>query len=281
MVVLMSVYKNDNPEHLRLSVESILNQTYQDFLLLVGVDGSVGEDLKACLQEFERFEGAAPSTSSGQGSSKVKVFWFPENRGLTAVLNNLLEEGKKLQPKYFARMDADDISKTDRFEKQVKYLEDHPELNVIGGAIEEMDYDGKLNGKVIHYPLTHDECFRFFATRNPLAHPAVMFNAKFFDKVESYNASYKKNQDTELWYRAFKAGCQFGNLEDVVLTFRVSKDMYKRRGGKKFAKEVLKLRNEINRGLGYGLKATLFGYAYYIMAISPGWVKKFAYTVFR
>lgn len=268
MIVLMSVYKNDNPEHLRLSIDSILNQTYQDFLILVGVDGSVGEDLEHTLHKYE-------------GNPKVKVFWFPKNRGLTAVLNNLLEEGKKMQPMYIARMDADDISKTDRFEKQVKYLEEHEDLDVIGGAIEEMEYDGKLNGKVIHYPLTHDECFHFFATRNPLAHPAVMFNAKFFDKVTSYNASYKKNQDTELWYRAFKAGCKFGNLEDVVLTFRVSKDMYKRRGGTKFAKEVLKLRNEINRGLGYGMKATLFGYAYYIMAISPGCVKKFAYTVFR
>lgn len=269
IVVLMSVYKNDNPEHLKLSIDSILNQTYQDFLILVGVDGSVGEDLGRTLQHYQDTE------------PKVRVFWFPVNRGLTAVLNNLLEEGKKLQPKYFARMDTDDISKTDRFEKQVAYLEAHPELDVIGGAIEEMEYDGKLNGKVINYPLTHDECFRFFATRNPLAHPAVMFNAKFFDKVESYNASFKKNQDTELWYRAFKAGCKFGNLKDIVLTFRVSKDMYKRRGGAKFAKEVLDLRKEINRGLGYGIKATLFGYAYYIMAISPGWVKKIAYTVFR
>lgn len=268
MIVLMSVYKNDNPEHLKLSVDSILNQTYQEFLLLVGVDGAIGEELANTVRGYE-------------SNPNVNVFWFKENRGLTAVLNNLLEEGKKLQPKYFARMDADDISKTDRFEKQVAYLEAHPELDVIGGAIEEMEYDGKLNGKVIHYPLTHDECFRFFATRNPLAHPAVMFNAKFFDKVESYNASFKKNQDTELWYRAFKAGCKFGNLEDIVLSFRVSKDMYKRRGGTKFAKEVLKLRNEINRGLGYGLKATLFGYAYFIMAISPGWVKKFAYKVFR
>lgn len=268
MIVLMSVYKNDNPEHLKLSVESILNQTYQEFLLLVGVDGTISDGLSEVLHGYE-------------DDARLKVFWFKENRGLTAVLNNLLEEGKKLQPKYFARMDADDISKTDRFEKQVAYLEAHPDLDVIGGAIEEMEYDGKLNGKVINYPLTHDECFRFFATRNPLAHPAVMFNAKFFDKVESYNASFKKNQDTELWYRAFKAGCKFGNLKDVVLSFRVSKDMYKRRGGTKFAKEVLKLRKEINRGLGYGIKATLFGYAYYIMAISPGWVKKIAYTVFR
>lgn len=268
MVALMSVYKNDNPEHLRLSVDSILNQTYQDFLLLIGVDGAIGVGLADTLHSYDE-------------NPKVKIFWFEENRGLTAVLNNLLDEGKKLQPAFYARMDADDISYTDRFEKQVQYLTANPELDVIGGAIEEMEYDGFLNGKVIQYPLTHQECFDFFATRNPLAHPAVMFRAIFFDKVSSYNASYKKNQDTELWFRAFKMGCKFGNLKDVVLTFRVSKDMYKRRGGTKFAKEILKLRNEINKGLGYGLKATLFGYAYYIMAISPGWVKKFAYRVFR
>lgn len=268
MVVLMSVYKNDNPEHLRLSVDSILNQTYQDFLLLIGVDGAVGDDLADSLHSYDT-------------NPKIKIFWYTENRGLTAVLNDLLEEGKKWKPMFFARMDADDISYTDRFEKQVKYLSENPDIDVVGGAIEEMEYDGSLNGKVIQYPLSHQECFDFFATRNPLAHPAVMFRASFFDKVTSYNACYKKNQDTELWYRAFKAGCKFGNLKNVVLTFRVSKDMYKRRGGAKFAMEVLKLRKEINKGLGYGIKATLFSYAYYIMAISPGWVKKFAYRVFR
>lgn len=268
MAVLMSVYKNDNSEHLRLSIDSILNQTYHDYLLLIGVDGVIDDELADTLHSYDDYP-------------KVKTFWFSENRGLTAVLNNLLEEGKKMQPMFFARMDADDISHADRFEKQVKYLIEHPELDVIGGAIEEMEYDGLLNGKVIRYPISHKECFAFFATRNPLAHPAVMFRSSFFDKVTSYNATYKKNQDTELWYRAFKAGCKFGNLSDVVLTFRVSKDMYKRRGGTKFAKEVLKLRKEINKGLGYGLRATLFGYAYYVMAISPGWVKKLAYRVFR
>lgn len=268
IIVLMSVYKNDNSIHLRLSVDSILNQTFQNFLFLIGVDGAISKELADTLHFYE-------------GNSKIKVFWFNENRGLTAVLNNLLEEGKKMQPRYYARMDADDISYTDRFEKQLRYLNENPELDVIGGAIEEMEYDGFLNGKVIQYPVTHQECFDFFATRNPLAHPAVMFRASFFEKVSSYNASYKKNQDTELWFRAFKSGCKFGNLENVVLTFRVSKDMYKRRGGTKFAKEVLKLRKEINNGLGYGVKATLFGYAYYIMAISPGWVKKIAYRVFR
>lgn len=268
VVVLMSVYKKDDPRHLRLSIESILNQSYANFRLLVGVDGSVGEELESELKMYE-------------ANDKVVSFWFKENRGLTAVLNDLIEEGKKLNPLYIARMDADDISKSDRFEKQINYLEKHSDVDVLGGAIEEMEYDGRLNGKVIYYPLTHQQCFDFFSTRNPLAHPAVMFRASFFDKVSSYNALYVKNQDTELWFRAFKAGCRFANLEDIVLSFRVSQDMYRRRGGTKFALEVLRLRKEINKNLGYGVKAQLFAYAYYAMAVSPGWVKRFAYKTFR
>lgn len=264
----MSVYKKDNPRHLKLSVDSILNQTYNDILFLIGIDGAIGDDLKKVLLAY-------------QSNPAIQIFWFNENRGLTVVLNNLLEEGKKLHPAYFARMDADDISKVDRFEKQIKFMEEHKEFDVVGGAIEEMEYNGELNGKIIHYPLSHQACFDFFATRNPLAHSAVLFRASFFDKVSSYNTAYKKNQDTELWYRAFKAGCQFGNLSDVVLSFRVSIDMYKRRGGQKFALEILKLRKAINRDLGYGIKASLFGYAYYLMAISPSWLKKFAYKTFR
>lgn len=268
VVVLMSVYRKDNPRHLCLSIDSILNQSYTDFKLLVGVDGEVGEEL---VNELKKYE----------ANARVSVSWFQDNRGLTAVLNDLLEKGKKMQASYFARMDADDISKLNRFEKQIDYLEEHKEVDVLGGAIEEMEYDGRLNGKVIHYPLTHRQCFEFFATRNPLAHPAVVFRASFFDKVSSYNALYKKNQDTELWYRGFENGCRFANLEDVILSFRVSQDMYKRRGGVSFALEVLKLRKTINKELGYGLKAALFAYAYYVMAISPGWVKRIAYKTFR
>lgn len=267
IAVIMSLYKNDVIQYVQLAVESILTQTFKDFDFYIQYDGPISSDVDQYLSSLT--------------DERIKIQKRIENKGLAQSLNDLLSIVIQQGYEYIARMDADDISYVDRFEKQVKYLNENPELDVIGGAIEEMVYDGSLNGKVIHYPLTHQDCFNFFATRNPLAHPAVMFRSSFFDKVISYNASYKKNQDTELWYRAFKAGCKFGNLKDVVLIFRVSKDMYKRRGGTKFAKEVLKLRNEINKGLGYGLKATLFGYAYFIMAISPGWVKKFAYSVFR
>lgn len=268
IAVILPVYKNDRKSYVCMSFDSILNQTYKDIHLYVGVDGYVNDDLAICLKKYEEKE-------------NVSIQWFPENRGLAIVLNELLDICFKEGYEYIARMDADDVSKSDRFEKQINYLEKHPDVDVLGGAIEEMEYDGRLNGKVIHYPLTHQQCFDFFSTRNPLAHPAVMFRASFFDKVSSYNALYKKNQDTELWFRAFKAGCRFANLKDVVLSFRVSQDMYRRRGGTKFALEVLRLRKEINKNLGYGVKAQLFAYAYYAMAVSPGWVKRFAYKTFR
>ena len=268
ITVLFSVYNNDNPNHLRLSLDSMLNQTYNDVMVLVGVDGPVNNQLRKTLTEYEN-------------NTNISIFWFEENRGLAAVLNNLLTKSSSLGASFIARMDADDIAKLDRFEKQVKFLEDNPTIDVVGGAIEEINYSGELIDKVINYPLTHVECYNFFAYRNPLAHPAVMFRPSFFEKVSSYNTSYKKNQDTELWLRAFKSECLFANIPDIILSFRVSDDMYKRRGGNIFAKEVLKLRLEINKELGYGIKADIFGYCYYLMAISPSFVKKVAYKLLR
>lgn len=268
IAVLFSVYNNDNPIHLRLSLDSMLNQTYNYIMVLIGVDGPINNQLRKTLKEYE-------------SNANITIFWFEENRGLTAVLNNLLTESSAFGASFIARMDADDISKLDRFEKQVKFLEDNPTIDVVGGAIEEINYSGESTDKFINYPLTHLECYNFFAYRNPLAHPAVMFRPSFFEKVTSYNAFYKKNQDTELWYRAFKAGCKFANIPDVILSFRVSDDMYKRRGGAKFAKEVLKLRLQINSDLHYGFKANIFGYCYYLIAISPGFLKRVAYKLFR
>lgn len=268
VAVLLSVYKKDRAEFVCRAIDSVLNQSYDNIVLIVGVDGLVESDLLVLLEEYEK-------------RPNVKVLWRKENRGLAAILNDTLDEAKACGAEYYARMDADDIAKLNRFEKQISFLEENSEIDVVGGAIEEIDENGVRNGKIVKYPLTHDECFKFFAIRDPLAHPAVMFRKSFFEKATSYNAEYRKNQDTELWYRGFKNGCRFANLEDVVLSFRVSNDLYKRRGGTKFAKDILNLRMMVVRGLGYGLKGRFFAYAYYLMAISPGWLKRMAYSLFR
>lgn len=271
IAVILPVYKNDKPKYLSLAVESILYQTYRDFHLYIGVDGPIGDDLNNSLEVLDR-------------QNRVCIVRFPENRGLACVLNDLLDICFNEGYQYIVRMDADDISKTDRFEKQMKYLGAHPDIDVVGGAITEIDEEGKSRGKTIVYPETPEECREFFSKRNPHAHPAVLFRKSFFDKLngKKYRPEYRQNQDTMLWYDGMMAGTKHANIPDVVLNFRITNAMFKkRRNGWAFAKKQIKDRLMINKGLGYGWKADVYGFAMFCMLVSPVWVKKIAYRVLR
>ncbi len=270
IAVILPVYKNDKVPYIKLSFDSILNQTYKSFHLYVGVDGPVGEDLASCLKEYEK-------------DARVTIEWFKENRGLAIVLNDLLDICFNEGYEYIARMDADDISMPKRLEEQMAYLQKHPEIDVVGGAIEEIDENSESRGKIIVYPETPEECYRFFAKRNPHAHPTVMFRKSFFEKAGcKYRPEYRQNQDTMLWLDGMKAGTKHANLQEVVLRFRFTNSLFKkRRNGWAFAKKQLHDRNVINKTLGYGFGATVFGYMMFCMLVSPAWLKKIAYKVFR
>lgn len=271
IAVILPVYKNDKVKYLSLAIESILYQTFRNIHLYIGVDGPVGDDLKESLRIIDRQE-------------RVSIVWFPENRGLACVLNDLLDICFKEGYEYIARMDADDISEPSRFEIQMAYMEKYPEIDVVGGAIKEIDEKGKYRNKTIIYPEGPEECRAFFSKRNPHAHPAVLFRKSFFDKLngKKYRPEYRQNQDTMLWYDGMMAGTQHANISDVVLKFRMTDAMFKkRRNGWAFAKKQFTDRLMINRGLGYGLGADVYGFAMFCMLVSPAWVKKIAYRVFR
>lgn len=270
VAVILPVYKNDKVPYIKLSFDSILNQTYGNIHLYVGVDGPVEEDLKVCLQEYERDE-------------RISVEWFKENRGLAIVLNDLLDICFKAGYEYIARMDADDISMPNRIEKQMAFLQANPDIDIVGGAIEEIDENSNSRGKTIVYPKGPKECYEFFSRRNPHAHPAVLFRKSFFEKAGcKYRPEYRQNQDTMLWLDGMSKGTKHANLQDVVLRFRFTNSLFKkRRNGWAFAKKQLHDRKIINKTLGYGLEATVFGYMMFCMLVSPPWVKKLAYKVFR
>lgn len=267
IAVLLSVYKNDRAEFLRLSIDSILNQSYKNIILYIGVDGTIGEKLYKCLEQYEQ-------------EKRVNIVYFPENRGLAVVLNDLLILCKEANIEYIVRMDADDISVPNRLANQVNYLLLHPEVDVVGGRIEEINEQSERNGKSVTYLLTHQECFKFFRYRDPLAHPAVMFRKSFFDKAKGYRNEYRKNQDTMLWFDGFMNGCIFANLDETVLLFRVTDDFYKnRRNGFKRAKKMLKDRFMINKALHYDWSAYLFSFLMFIMTLTPPFLKKFLYRI--
>lgn len=271
IAVILPVYNKDKVDYLNKAIESIAFQTYKDFHIYVGVDGPVGDEIRQYLNLIDK-------------QYKVSIIWFQENRGLACVLNDLLDICFKDGYEYIARMDADDISEHSRLEKQVKFLDEHPEIDVVGGGIKEIDENGDSRNKTIIYPETPEECRAFFAKRNPHAHPAVLFRKTFFDKLKGkkYRPEYRQNQDTMLWYDGMMAGTQHANIPDVVLNFRMTNAMFKkRRNGWEFAKKQFKDRLMINKGLGYGWNADVYGFAMFCMLVSPVWVKKIAYKVFR
>lgn len=269
IAVLLPVYKNDKIDFLQRAVDSILTQSYKNIILHIGVDGPVNEDMRKCLENF------------GGKHSNVQITYFLENRGLAAVLNDLLDICiKKEGIEYVARMDADDISIDNRIQKQLDFLISHPEVDVVGGRIEEINEQSERNGKSVTYPLTHQECFKFFRYRDPLAHPAIMFRKTFFDKAKGYRNEYRKNQDTMLWFDGFMNGCVFANLDETVLLFRVTDDFYQnRRNGFKRAKKMLKDRFMINRALHYDWSAYVFSFLMFVMTLTPPFLKKFLYRI--
>lgn len=269
IAIIMSLYRNDRIDFVKLAVESILNQTYKDFDYYIQYDGPVDADVDAYL--------------SGLKDERVRIQRRTENKGLAQSLNDLLNIVMPMGYEYIARMDADDISVVNRFERQLAYLEANSEIDVIGGAINEIDEEGNDRGKITRYPCEPDACRAFFAKRNPVAHPTVMFRRKFFEKAGwEYPTDFERNEDTRLWHEGYKHGCVIANLPDVLLNFRMTDSMFKqRRNGRAFAKSQLKLRKLIAKDLGYGAKAYVYAYAMYMLMISPSSVLKFAYKVFR
>lgn len=269
IAVVMSLYKNDTAHYVSLAVESILNQTYNNLDYFIQYDGFVQPEVDNYL--------------SALTDHRIHIYKRDENKGLAASLNELLSVVQSKDYEYIARMDADDIAVKDRFAKQIAYLETHTEVDMVGGAINEIDENSNDRGKITKYPLEPAECKAFFAKRNPVAHPTVMFRKSFFEKAGyHYPTDYMRNEDTRLWHEGYKHGAVIANLPDVLLNFRMTDSMFtQRRNGKEFAKSQLELRRLIARDLNYGFMAKVYAYAMYALMISPSWVLKFAYKVLR
>jgi len=268
VIVLLPVYRKDNPEYLRLSVDSMLTQTYHPLHVLIGLDGPIEGELEQTVNGYAE-------------NDMVTIMPFAENRGLAATLNDMILWAQMQGYSYYARMDADDISLPNRIDKQMAFLLAHPEIDVVGGATNEIDENGNNRNKINHYPLTPDECYHYFSKRDPLAHPAVLIKQSYFDKAGClYRPDFRKNQDTMLWFDGLKKGVKIANLDEVVLNFRLNNDFFAtRRNGYAFAKGLLEQRKMINRELHYGWKANLYAYALFLLRISPVWVKRIAYKI--
>ena len=200
--------------------------------------------------------------------TRFHVYSRNENYGLAYSLNELLRIILTKEYDYIIRMDADDICIFDRFEKQIIFMEQHKNIDICGGYIEEMDENEKGIG-VVKYPLTHNEMKSYFAKRNPLAHVSVIFRKSYFQKAGLYPVDTDKDEDTIFWLNGFLSGCQFANIEQVLVRVRVNRNFYSRRNGLSKSLSDLKNRCLVIKKLNLSSVNYIFAFARFVVLSVP------------
>jgi len=218
-------------EHFRQAVESILSQTLLPQQVHLIQDGPVPEELAALARSY------------AADHCFVQHLVIPVNSGLPYALNrSILLAGTR----YYARMDADDFSHPERLKKQVVYLEQHPEIEILGTwALEFQQDPGREVGVLKKMPLERTDIESFFHYRDPFVHPSVMFRREVFAKIGLYDIRFRTNQDTELWARALKFKAGVANLPEALLYFR-AEGIVKKRANLNSVARLVKARYRYN-----------------------------------
>ena len=217
IAVLMSVYKKEKADRLDRCMQSIWDdQTRKPDQVILVEDGPLPQELHEVIDAWKQ---------KLQGVMDVLV--NEVNLGLTKSLNKGLSIVKT---DLIARMDTDDQSTPMRFEVQEKFMIEHPEIDVLGGAYNIMDDKGVVQ-YAKYFKHSHEEMLKQICWRCPLSHPTVMMRTSMFkEKGLKYDERFRNSQDIALWVDAVQAGCKFANSDDIVLNFTEDNDVYKRRG---------------------------------------------------
>lgn len=211
--VLMSVYESESPYHLNQSLTSVWStQTLKPDQIVLVQDGPLPEKL---LSEIAYWREAL--------GGHLSVIELPENRGLGAALSIGLEACRN---ELVARMDSDDIAFPERFSIQRRYFLLHPEVDVVGSFVEEIDESGNARG-LRKMPVAH-EAIRDHLWASPIIHPTVMLRRSRILAAGNYDPSCRRRQDYELWFRCAEKGLRFYNLPQPLLYYRFGAGTHKK-----------------------------------------------------
>lgn len=193
--VLMCVY-NESSKFIRESVESVLEQTYNNFEFIIVCDNPENDHVVSLLKDYK------------QKDSRIILIINDTNIGLTRSLNVGL---KQCQGKYIIRMDADDVSVHFRIEKQVRYMENHPAINACGSPAFVINESGKTVGKR-KVPTNTRQASVQCVFSTPIIHPSSIIKRVIDNQPLCYDESMKYSQDFALW-----SSLPFGTISNISL----------------------------------------------------------------
>lgn len=229
--VLISLYSKEHPKYLKISLNSVFEQTLPPDEVVLVEDGPLTSELYRVLDEFEAVH------------PNMKRVPLSVNGGLGKALNEGL---KHCSHDLVARMDTDDICYPDRFEKQVAFMGKYPELAASSAWLSEFEDEPSRIKDTKRIPSVPEEIAIYGKTRNPLNHPSAIFRKSIVEEVGGY-MHFPLFEDWFLWARLLAAGCKLGNLPEPLVYFRTSPEMYKRRGGIKYATDSFRFQLELRK----------------------------------
>lgn len=246
--VIMSVYNGER--FLREAVESIINQTYDNFEFLI-IDDCSTDNSYSILTEISASDG------------RLKILHNEKNMGLTACLNILL---KKAAGELIARMDCDDVSFSERFEKQAACFESG-DYDIVGCCCFETDESGNFTGERI-YPSEDIDIKRSIIFYNPICHSSVMFKKSAAVECGGYDEKYATSQDYDLWYRAAAMGYRFYNIREKLHCYRSSASVNNRMSFR-YRKNEFMVRLNGNSLLGVPFYKRIAAFIPFIVLLTP------------
>lgn len=212
--VLMSLYKKEHPEYLRLALDSMITQTVTPDEIVIVEDGPLTDELYSVVEKYK-----------SNYSDLIKIVVNKKNLGLGLALNRGL---KRCRNELVARMDTDDISKPERCEKQLRRFDRKPWLSIVGSHIDEFVGDTSNIISQRRVPTSSKAIYEYAKKRSAFNHPAVMYRKSDVLSLRGYT-DLKRNQDVDLFGRMLFRGYKAENIDESLLWFRSSDELAKRR----------------------------------------------------
>lgn len=264
--VLMSVYVKDDPVFFEKALESVsIEQTVKPSQIVIVEDGPVSDSIEQVIEKVQEETNGIEFT----------VRRNKNNKGLAAALNDGISECKY---DWIARMDSDDISAKERFEKQIGFLENNPETKVLGGSIAEFENNpGDIHSER-HVGKNMDEIVRMARARTPMNHVSVMYSKSAVLTAGGYSENFGKLEDYKLWVDMISKNISMANLDDVLVYVRIGNGFLERRSNRREIEDWDMLQDYLIKSRIIGKFQSLKNKVYIrVFTYMPLWMKSFAY----
>lgn len=232
--VLMSLYDKEHPNNLDICFSSISEQSIPCDEIILILDGTINQNLHKVIEKWKEV-------------LPLDIIQLPTNSGLGRALNIGIKHCKN---EWIFRMDTDDICLPDRFEKQIIFIKNNPDIDIFSGSIIEFEKNhlNPNDTKIKNLPTAHEDIIKFSKYRSPFNHMCVAYKKSVIESVGNYQ-HHPWMEDYNLWIRVLAAGYKSANLSDNLLYARAGKAMLSRRQGWDYVKsewKLLKLKRQLN-----------------------------------